>query len=121
MPFWNKKNSHDDRPKKETLSEKFRRAANQIRRLTLKDLGKMTRHTLSDLRQPAEAGGLVVAILIPGGMFGWFAYRIDKYRRQQAVNDNHAPGPDAPPKPQQNRQTEKPKGKKPRPPKPPQT
>lgn len=77
----------------------------------------MTRHTLTDLKQPKEAGGLIVAIIVPGGMFGWFAYRIDKYRRRGA-NDNRTPPAETapPPKETQNQTTRK----KPRTPKPPQ-
>ncbi|HEX2753133.1 MAG TPA: hypothetical protein VHP34_08555 [Alphaproteobacteria bacterium] len=121
MAFWNKKNKNGDKPKKESLADKFRRASGRMRRLTFKDLGKMTHHTLSDLRQPKEAGGLVIAIIIPGGMFGWFAYRFDKFRRHHTANDNHPPKPDALPKPVQNQPPAKPKGKHPPPkPKPPQ-
>lgn len=117
MPFWNKKDRRGEPPKKETLADKFRRAAGQLRRLTLKDLGKMTRQTLSDLKQPKEAGGLIVAIIVPGGMFGWFAYRIDKYRRRHAANDNHAPRPDA--LPEQDRAQNQAARKKPPRPQPP--
>ena len=121
MPFWNKKNKNGDQPKKESLADKFRRVAGQARRMTLKDLGHMTRHTLSDLKQPKEAGGLIVAIIVPGGMFGWFAYRIDKYRRRHIANDNHAQTPDAAPQQEstQNQPPKKQTAKKPRPPKPP--
>jgi len=117
MAFWNKKNKDGGKPeKKESLADKFRRAAGQLRGLRLKDLGPMTRHSLSDLKQPKEAAGLAIAIIVPGGMFGWFAYRIDKYRRRIA-NDNTAPR--TPPGPPQNQPAEKPAAKKPKKPKPP--
>lgn len=120
MPFWSKKNKNGDKPqKRESLSDTFRRAAGRLRRLSLRDLGKMTRHTLSDLKQPKEAGGLVIAIIIPGGMFGWFVYRIEKYRRRHIANDNRPSAADAVQKPQRNRPAEKPKSKKPKKPKPP--
>mgnify|MGYP001282625219 FL=1 len=130
MTFWNRKNKNDkkdpqpEKPSKkspekpkESLSQKFRRTTEHLRGLRLKDIGPMTRHTLSDLKKPKEAGGLVVAIIVPGGMFGWFAYRIDKYRRRIA-NDN------TPPAASQNQAGKKPKApksgtKKQKPPKPP--
>lgn len=122
MPFWNKKDKNGKAPKKESLTDKFRRAAGHVRRMTLKDFGLMTRHTLSDLKQPKEAGGLIVAIIVPGGMFGWFAYRFDKYRRLQTANDNRPPKPDAAPAPDavQNQQPPQKAAPKKQPPAPPQ-
>lgn len=124
MPFWNKKpnsgnnkdKNKDGAPKKETLSEKFHRIGGNIRRkINFAEMGKITRHTLGDLKKPKEATGLAIAIIVPGGMFGWFAYRIQKYRMQKPANDNRAPDTSLAknqPPPDQKAQ-KKPKGPKP--------
>lgn len=122
MRFWSKKpddgkKKKDSPSKKESLSEKFRRVSGNIRKkVNFTEMKKIGRHTLNDLRKPKEATGLVIAIIVPGGMFGWFAYRIQKYRLHKPANDN--PAPDTPldkNQPPPDRKTKK----KPKPPKPP--
>ena len=81
------------------LSAKFNAAVKGIRSLSFGDLMGTTGQTVRDLRQPKEIGILLVALVVPGGMFGWSAYRLKKFKDGQPpkpANEN-LPPPDAKP------------------------
>lgn len=118
------KPSNDDAPakpdpksSKNTLRSKFNAAVKGLRTLTLRDLSGTTGQTLRDLRQPKEIGLLVVAMIVPGGMFGWGAYRLKKFKSGQNATD-HKPANENLPAPQKDAAAKTPvkKGKKPKPP-----
>ncbi len=137
MPFWKKRKNDTPKPAndmpdkksdlpkqgKPTLAARFGRAMKSIKKhVNMREIKKVGGHTLTDLRKPKEIGVLVVAIVVPGGMFGWFAYRVQKYRLQSPANDNKPPSGLAPDsKPPETAQKKQAGGKKrphPKPPKP---
>lgn len=134
MFFWNKKNKdkkdalppqeggkespsagNDNKPPegkkpKRSLTQSFGDAIRGLRSLTMKDLRGAAGETLKDLRRPKEVGILIVAIIVPGGMFGWGAYRLQRFKSRKPANENLPPPEDQkPPGPKQPR---KPKGGK---------
>ncbi|HCS23953.1 MAG TPA: hypothetical protein DIW20_09410 [Rhodospirillaceae bacterium] len=78
---------------KKPLKQKFNDAMRGLRGLSLRDVGGTAVHTVRDLRQPKEIGILIVAIIVPGGMFGWSAYRLQKFKTKDAANGNSLPAP----------------------------
>lgn len=78
---------------KKPLKQKFNDAMRGLRALSLRDIGGTAAHTVRDLRQPKEIGILIVAIIVPGGMFGWSAYRLQKFKTKDAANGNSLPAP----------------------------
>ncbi|MDP2205450.1 MAG: hypothetical protein Q8K65_04020 [Alphaproteobacteria bacterium] len=119
MFFWRKKNKNDkdvpppadndnpppaDQPPpntapegkkpKRSLMQAFGDSVRGLRSLTMDDLRGTAVDTLQDLRKPKEVGILIVAIIVPGGMFGWGAYRLQKFKGQKPANDN-LPAPDS--------------------------
>lgn len=133
MFFWNKKNkdkkdaplpqkkacpppadndnaSSTGKKPKRSLRQSFGDAVRGLRSLTMKDLRGAAGETLKDLRRPKEVGILIVAIIVPGGMFGWGAYRLQRFKSRKPANENLPPPEDQkPPGPKQPR---KPKGGK---------
>jgi hypothetical protein len=85
-----------EKKKKRTLRERWNDALGGLSR---EDVYEITRDTLDDLRRPKEVFALVASSFIPGGWIGYGAYRVHKYRKKKAANDNKSPkkpGPDAP-------------------------
>lgn len=89
----NKKPSGEKPSGKKPLKQKFNDAMRGLRALSLRDIGGTAAHTVRDLRQPKEIGILIVAIIVPGGMFGWSAYRLQKFKTKDAANGNSLPAP----------------------------
>lgn len=92
----------DGKKPKRSLRQAFGDAVRDIRSMTRQDLRRAAGDTLKDLRRPKEVGILIVAIIVPGGMFGWCAYRLQKFRTRKPANENLPPPEDkkpAPPKP----------------------
>lgn len=87
------KNNKPERPKK-SLRQNFDDAVRGMRGITLRDLGGTAAHTVRDLRKPKEIGILVVAMIVPGGMFGWSAYRLKQFKDKTSANQNLLPPPD---------------------------
>jgi hypothetical protein len=77
-----------------SLREAFAASLRGLRRLTLKDLRGAAGQTFRDLRKPREVGLLVVAIIVPGGMFGWGAYRLQKFKSRKPPANQNAPAAD---------------------------
>lgn len=77
-----------DKPR---LRDSFGKAVRGARNLKLSDLTGTAGSTLRDLRQPREIGLLIVAIIVPGGMMGWSAYRFKKFKEAQPANQNILP------------------------------
>jgi hypothetical protein len=100
-----KNQPEEKRPEKKKLSlrQRLKEAFNGVSR---KDLGAIFKDTLKDLRRPQEIGLLVGCSFIPGGWIGYGVYRVAKYRRKKAANDN----PEQPPKESKDA---RPKGPKP--------
>lgn len=75
------------------LSAKFNAAVKGVRSLTLRDLIGTSGQTIKDLRQPKEIGLLLVALVVPGGMVGWSAYRLQKFKSGdiKPANENLPP------------------------------
>lgn len=79
---------------KRSLMQAFGDGIRGLRNLTMDDLRGTAGETLKDLRKPKEVGILIVAIIVPGGMFGWGAYRLQKFKGRKPANDN-LPAPDS--------------------------
>lgn len=92
-PDNNKKPSAEKPSGKKPLKQKFNDTVRGLRALSLRDIGGTAAHTVRDLRQPKEIGILIVAIIVPGGMFGWSAYRLQKFKTKDAANGNSLPAP----------------------------
>ena len=89
-----------EKKKKRTLMERWKQALDGLSR---EDIYEITRDTLDDLRRPKEIFTLVAGGIVPGGFIAYGAYRVHKYHKKKAVNDNKNPekdhkkqGPDAP-------------------------
>lgn len=83
------------------LGAKFNAAVKGVRSLSLRDLTGTTGQTIRDLRQPKEIGLLLVALVVPGGMFGWSAYRLKRFKDGQngdikPANENLPPSAQKP-------------------------
>lgn len=99
---------------KRSLIQAFGDGVRGLRSLTLEDLRGTAGETLKDLRKPKEVGLLIVAIIVPGGMFGWGAYRLQKFKSAKPANDNLPPPDSRKPAPPQNKSGQrKPDKKKP--------
>jgi hypothetical protein len=104
----NKDNTPPDGKKpKRSLRQAFGDAVRDMRSMTRQDLRNAAGETLKDLRKPKEVGILIVAIIVPGGMFGWCAYRLQKFRSRKPANENLPPEGQKPAPPKSPR---KPKG-----------
>jgi hypothetical protein len=120
------KPANDDAPRKpaarfgkDQLRAQFNKAVKGLRSLTFRDLTGTTGQTLRDLRKPKEIGLLLVAIVVPGGMMGWGAYRLKKFKSGQDAFGNKPANENQPQSPQQKKPAPKPprkKGHKPKPP-----
>ncbi|TAL37285.1 MAG: hypothetical protein EPN97_05510 [Alphaproteobacteria bacterium] len=88
-----KNQPEENRPEKKKLSfkQRLKEAFNGVSR---KELAAIFRDTLKDLRRPQEIGLLVGSSFIPGGWIGYGVYRVAKYRRKKAANDNPEPEPE---------------------------
>jgi len=105
----NKDNTPPDGKKpKRSLRQAFGDAVRDIRSMTRQDLRRAAGDTLKDLRKPKEVGILIVAIIVPGGMFGWCAYRLQKFRLHKPANENLPPPEEQ--KPAAPKSPRKPKG-----------
>jgi len=91
--------SPDGKKPKRSLRQAFGDAVRDIRSMTRKDLRNAAGDTLKDLRKPKEVGILIVAIIVPGGMFGWCAYRLQKFRSRKPANENLPPPEEQKPAP----------------------
>lgn len=80
-----------DKKRKKTLRERFNENFPDVSKDEWKGI---IRHTLKDLRDPKEIAMLLGGALVPGGFIGYGAWRILKYRKKEASNDN--PSPNAP-------------------------
>lgn len=99
------------------LSAKFNAAVKGVRSLSLRDLTGTTGQTIRELRQPKEIGLLLVALVVPGGMFGWSAYRLKRFKDGQnsdikPANENLPPSAQKPalPAPKADQKPKPPKG-----------
>ncbi len=100
-------------PPRKKLSAKFNDAVKGMRSLTLRDLVGTGGQTIKDLRQPKEIGLLLVAIIVPGGMVGWSAYRLQKFKSgDKPANENLPPPAQKPalPAPKADKKPKPPKG-----------
>lgn len=97
------KNKKPKTPKQKTgkpnLRDSFGKAVRGARNLKFSDVLGTAGSSLRDLRQPKEMGLLIVAIVVPGGMVGWSAYRFKKFKESQPANQNALPAPQTEVKP----------------------
>lgn len=84
----------DNKKPKRSLMQAFGDSVRSLRSLTMDDLRGTAGETLKDLRKPKEISILIVAIIVPGGMFGWGVYRLQKFKGRKPANDN-LPAPDS--------------------------
>lgn len=83
-----------DKPeKKKTFRENIKAIFNGVSR---NDIRGMAKDTLKDLRHPRELATLAASVIVPAGIPAYLAYRLVKYKKKQAANDNKPP---LPPKP----------------------
>jgi hypothetical protein len=84
----------ENKKPKRSLMQAFGDSVRGLRSLSMDDLRGTAGETLKDLRKPKEISILIIAIIVPGGMFGWVGYRLHKFRSQKPANDN-PPAPDS--------------------------
>lgn len=82
-----------EKKKKLPFGQRLKAAFNGVSR---RELMGVLKDTVKDLRKPKEIALLVGCSVVPGGWIGYGVYRVAKYRRKKAVNDNPEPPRDAP-------------------------
>jgi hypothetical protein len=83
--------------KKPSFRERLRESFNGVSK---REWMGVIKYTLEDLRRPKEIALLVGCTFVPGGWIGYGIYRVAKFKRRRAANDNKNKPPGGPaPKP----------------------